>query len=96
MQIPQVRKPLRRLHNREMNIQIPITLLRLSNHAHQLFDRSINLRILLPVQKIASAFQPLRDIRVPEEMVWDRPHVRLVGVRFMPFELECIIATCLF
>ena len=96
MQIPQVRKPLRRLHNRKMNIQIPIFLLRAPYHAHQFLDRRINLLILLPSQKVTSTLEPLRHIRVPEQVIRDRPNARLVAVRFVPFQLEGVVASCLF
>jgi hypothetical protein len=96
MQIPQIREPLRRLHNRKMNIQIPIFLLRSSYHAHQLLDRPINLLILLPSQKVTSTLEPLRHIRVPEQMIRDRPDIRLVAVRFVPFQLEGVVASRLF
>lgn len=95
MEIPQIRKPLRRFHNREMNIQIPIRLLRRANHACQILHSLINLLILFPLQEITRSLNPLRNIRVPEQMIRYRPDIRCVAVRLMPFQLKRIVSPCL-
>lgn len=94
MHILQIRPPLPRLNNSIMNIQIPITLLRASNHLNQLSHRGVNLSINLIMEKITSALDPLRYIAVPEEMERNRPH-GFIRVDLMPLQLEAVVAACL-
>ena len=96
MQIPQIRKPLRGLHNREMDIQIPVRLLRLSDHTRQLLNRFIDLIVLFPIEKIAGSLEPFRNVRIPEQVVRHQPDVRLIAVGFVPFQLEGVVPTRLF
>lgn len=74
-----------------MNIQIPITLLRSSNHIHQLLDGFIQLLTLPLYQKITGSLNPLRYIAVPKQMVGDGPHIRFIAVGGVPYQLKGIV-----
>ena len=91
MEIFEVCKPLARLHNGEMDVDISVRLLRFADHIHQLRDCGINLGILFILKQIASPFDPLGYIGVPEEVIWHGPDIGGIRVAGMPFQLERVI-----
>ena len=91
MEVFEVCKPLARLHNGEMDVDISVRLLRFANHIHQLRDCGVNLRILFIFKQVASPFDPLGYIGVPEEVIWHRPDIGRIRVAGMPFQLERVI-----
>jgi hypothetical protein len=91
MQVFEVCKPLARLHNGEMDVDVSVRLLRFANHIHQLRDCGVNLGILSILKQVASSFDPLGYIRVPEEVIWHGPDIGGIRVAGMPFQLKRVI-----
>ena len=92
MKISDICKAFSRCYDCEMDIQVAIWLLGRLNHGHEFFHSSVNLCIMFPFQRIAGALDPFSDIRIPEQMAWEWPHVWFVVVRGMPFQLKGIVA----
>lgn len=92
MQVPQVCEPSPFINHGEVDIQIPVLLLRAADHVHQLPHRLIDIPQLpsllrAPAQQVARALDPFRNVRVPEEVVGHGPvrgRVRVAGVRLQP------------
>ena len=93
MKISKVCEPLLWLYYSKMYIKITILLLCLTNHPHELSHSPIDFCIILPLQKIAGALNPFRNIGIPKQMIWYWPHVWFVVIRWMPLELESIVST---
>ena len=91
MEVFEVCKPLARLHNGEMDVDISVRLLRFANHIHQLRDCGVNLGILFILKQVASPFDPLGYIGVPEEVIWHGPDIGGIRVAGVSFQLERVI-----
>lgn len=93
MQIPQICPPLSRLIDHEVNVQVPILLLRLLNQPNQIINMPPDLFFLLLLQEVASPLDPLGHIRLPKEPRWARPLVGFV-VQGDAFEVEGVVPAC--
>ena len=71
-----------RFDNGEMNIQIPVFLLRSDNQIDQFIQFFFHCGIGMNHQHFRHAFQNFRHIGIPEDM-------RLFRFSFLPLELEC-------
>lgn len=94
MHVPQAHKAFLGSHDGKVDVEIPIRLLCYADHVHQLPHGAIDSLVVFPEQEVAGALNPLRNIGVPEQMVWDWPHVWLIVVGRVPLQLEGIVAAC--
>lgn len=94
MQIPQACKALFGGHDGEVDIEISIRLLCYADHVHQLLHGIIDSFVVFPEQEVTGALDPLRNVGIPEQMVWDWPHVWLIVVGRIPFQLKGIVTAC--
>lgn len=91
VEISQVCKSLSRLNHSEMNVEVAIRLLGASNHLHKVLDCSVDIFLILFRQKIARAFDPFRNVRVPKKVIWNGPMGWRVAVTRVPLEFEGIV-----
>lgn len=94
MKISQAHKALLRSHDSEVDVEVPIRLLCCADHVNQLLHSAIDSLVVFPEQKVAGTLNPLRNVGVPEQMVWDWPHVWFIVVGRVPLQLEGIVAAC--
>jgi hypothetical protein len=91
MEVFEVCKPLARFHNSEVDVDISVRLLRFADHVYQLRNGGVNLGILFILKQVASSFEKLGYVRIPEEVVWDGPDIWRIRVGRMPFQLKRVI-----
>jgi len=92
VQVSEVRKALLGCHNGKMYIQVSVRLGSPPDHVRQFLDSLVQHGVFVCVQRVTSSLDPFPNIRVPEQMVWDRPVVWLIIVWDM-LQLEGVISS---
>jgi hypothetical protein len=93
VEVAEIFVSLRGSNDCEMNVEVSIRLLCISDHFYELMDCVLDLPILMLVEKVTSALDPFGNIAIPKEVVWDRPMIWLVVVARVVLQLECIVST---
>ena len=92
MHVSNVRPSLAWFNHNVVKVEIAVLLLSAAHSAHNMSDSFVQPSIVALTQKVTSAFHPLAQVTIPEQVRWDGP-VPLVIVDGVPLELETVITT---